>query len=91
VSDANFDWPQVKRPPSQALSDRSAPPDGDLVAEAVGLLAEVVALVRERAVFPVRWAAIAEVALAHDRVRQALSAAQSAAGSPPAGAAGGMW
>lgn len=90
MSDANFDWPRVERPPLEASGDRSAPPDGDLAAEVAalaGLLAEVVALARKRAVFPGRWAAIAEVALEHDSVRQALSGA----GSPPAGAAVRVW
>jgi hypothetical protein len=90
VSDTNFNSPQVERPPSQDPGDRSAPPDGDLAAEVAALarlLAEVVALAGERAVFPGRWAAIAEVALEHDSVLQALSAAKS----PPAGAAGRVW
>lgn len=87
MSDANFDRPQVERPPLEASGDRSTPPDGDLAAEVAalaGLLAEVVALATERAVLPGRWAAIAEVALEHDSVRRALSGA----GSSPAGAAG---
>lgn len=37
-----------------------------------GLLAEVVALVETRAVFPSRWAQIAELALEHESVRAAL-------------------
>lgn len=90
MSDANFDWPQVRRPPFEVPGDLSAPPDGDLAAEVAalaGLLAEVVALARARAVFPGRWAAIAEMVLGHDGVRRALSAA----GSPPAGAVGRVW
>lgn len=83
MSDANFNWPQVERLPLEAPGDQSASPDGDLAAEVTalaGLLAEVVALAKERAVFPGRWAAIAEMALEHDSVRQVLSAA----GSSPA-------
>jgi hypothetical protein len=86
VSDANFGWAQVERPPLEASGNQSPPPDGDLAAEVTalaGLLAEVVAVAKKRAVFPGRWAAIADMALEHDSVRQALSAA----GSPPADAA----
>jgi hypothetical protein len=56
------------------------------------LLAVVVELAGQRAVFPSRWALIAELALEHDSVRAALRAEQTApappdADSPPSGIA----
>ncbi|HXT46076.1 MAG TPA: hypothetical protein VN748_18520 [Pseudonocardiaceae bacterium] len=71
------------------------PPDADPateVAALAALLAEVVELAGNSAVFPSRWALIAELALEHDSVRAALRAEQTAtappdADSPPSGIA----
>jgi hypothetical protein len=68
--------PLVERPPSEAPGSRSVPPDDDLpaeVAELAALLAEVVELAEDRAVFPSRLQVIAELATEHDSVRQALA------------------
>lgn len=46
------------------------------------LLADVVGLAGEAALFPSRWALIAELALEHDSVRAALRT-DEAAGTPP--------
>jgi hypothetical protein len=67
----------VGRSPSEAPGDRSAPPDPDLAAEVAALaelLAEMVRLARDSAVFPSRWAQVAELALEHESVRAALRA-----------------
>jgi hypothetical protein len=63
--------------PSDAPGDRSAPPDADLASEVealADLLAEVVHLAGDSAVFPSRWAQVAELALEHEAVRVALRA-----------------
>jgi hypothetical protein len=68
----------LAEPPSQAPDGRSAPGDADLateVAALAALLAEVVRLSEDSALFPSRWALIAELALEHDSVRAALLAA----------------
>ena len=67
----------VERCPSDAPGGRSAPPDPDLAAEVAALaelLAEMVRLARDSAVFPSRWAQVAELALEHEGVRAALRA-----------------
>jgi hypothetical protein len=67
----------VERPPSEAPGGRSAPPDVDLsaeVAQLAALLAEVVVLAEDRAVFPSRLQVIAELATEHANVRRALAA-----------------
>lgn len=71
------DRPLVERRPSEAPGGRSASPEADLAAEVAalaGLLAEVVALARTKAVFPGRWAQVAELALEHESVCAALRA-----------------
>jgi hypothetical protein len=71
------DRPPVEQPPSKAPGGRSAPPDTGLateVAELAALLAEVVVLAGQRAVFPGRWACIAELAIEYPSVRAALAA-----------------
>lgn len=67
-------------PVEQSLSEtdpgRTVSPDADLankVAALAELLAEVVHLAGHRAVYPGRWAQIAELALEHDSVRAALA------------------
>jgi hypothetical protein len=78
VSDVTSDRsPVEQQPPSDAPDDRSAPPDADLpaeVAELAALLAEVVVLAADRAVFPSRLQVVAELATEHDSVRRALAA-----------------
>jgi hypothetical protein len=67
----------VQRCPSEALCGHSAPPDPDPAAEVVALaelLAEMVRLARDSAIFPSRWAQLAELALEHESVRAALRA-----------------
>jgi hypothetical protein len=69
--------PLVERHPSVIPRGRSAPPDGGLAAEVAalaGLLAEVVQLAGDSALFPSRWAQVAELALEHESVRAALRA-----------------
>ena len=71
------DRPLVERRTSEAPGGRSAPPDRSLateVAALAGLLAEVVHLAGDSAVFPSRWAQVAELALEHESVRAALRA-----------------
>jgi hypothetical protein len=71
------DRPLVEQCPSEAYGGRSAPPDGGLateVAALAGLLAEVVQLAGDSALFPSRWAQVAELALEHEAVRTALRA-----------------
>lgn len=70
--------PPVERPPVTTITPggRPVPPD-DLnteVQELAMLLVDVVLMARHRAVFPSRLATIAELALEHDSVRQALAA-----------------
>jgi len=83
VSDLNSGRSPVE-PPSQSPSGRPAPGDVDLateVAALAALLAEVVEVAGNSAVFPSRWELIAESALEHDSVREALRAGQD--GSAP--------
>jgi hypothetical protein len=71
------DWPLAERRSSKTRDRRSAPPDPDLateVAALAGLLAEVVQLAGDSALFPSRWAQVAELALEHESVRAALRA-----------------
>jgi hypothetical protein len=66
----------VERTPSEAPGGRSAPPDPDLAAEVAALaelLAEVVHLAGQRAVFPGHSEQIAEQAMEHESVRAALA------------------
>jgi len=68
--------PLVEHPP-KAPDDRSAPPETNPVTEVAqlaALLAEVVELADDRAVFPSRLQVIAELATEHDSVRRALAA-----------------
>ena len=74
-------------PPSGFPGGRSAPGDVDLateVAALAALLAEVVELAGNSAVFPSRWELIAELALEHDSVRAALRVEQNGAAPPDA-------
>jgi hypothetical protein len=63
-----------------APGDRSAPPDGlaTEVAALAGLLAEVVMLAGQSAIFPGRWETVAELAIEHQSVRAALLAEEHA-------------
>lgn len=95
VNDLDSGRPRVEQSPSQSPGGRLAPPDADSATEVTALaalLAEVVELAGQRAMFPSRWALIAELALEHDSVRAALRAEQTAtappdADSPPSGIA----
>jgi hypothetical protein len=85
VNDLRSVRPLVEQSPSQSPGGRPAPPDADPdteVAAPAALLAEVVELAGQRAVFPSRWALIAELALEHDSVRAALRAEQTGAAPP---------
>ena len=76
VSDLNSDRPLVEHAPV-APGGRSAPPDGGLgteIAALAALLAEVVQLAEDSAIFLGQWALIAELALEHESVRAALRA-----------------
>ncbi|MBV9650002.1 MAG: hypothetical protein JO296_07685 [Pseudonocardiales bacterium] len=70
--------PVEQLPPSKAApGGRSAPPDTDPATEVTALaelLAEVVVLAGQRAVFPTRWEHVAELAMEHHSVRVALAA-----------------
>ena len=82
VSASNSGQP-LAEPPSQTPGGRSAP-GGDLateVAALAALLAEVARLAEDSALFPSRWALIAELALEHASVRVALLAAEKNNGS----------
>ena len=71
------DRPLVERRSSEAPGGRMAPPDRGLaieIAALAGLLAEVVQLAGDSALFPSRWAQVAELALEHETVRAALRA-----------------
>lgn len=71
--------------PSRAPGGRSAPKDADLATEVAALaelLAEAVQLADTRALFPSRWAQLAELALEHDCVRAALQAQQTGRSTP---------
>jgi hypothetical protein len=75
----------VEPAPSDAPGGRSAPGDVDLateVAALAALLAEVVQLADNSALFPSRWAQLAELALEHDSVRAALEAEQAGRSAP---------
>jgi hypothetical protein len=75
------DRPLVERCLSEAPGGRWTPPDRGLATEVAALaelLAEVVHLAGDSAVFPSRWAQVAELALEHESVRAALRA-----GLPP--------
>ena len=79
------DRPLVEPAPSQAPGGRSAPGDIDLateVAALAALLAEAVQLADTSALFPSRWAQLAELALEHDSVRAALEADQTDRSTP---------
>jgi hypothetical protein len=68
--------PPVEQSPSDPPGGRSVPPDAGLTAEVAqlaALLAEVVELAAERAVFPSRLQMVAELAIEHDSVRGALA------------------
>jgi hypothetical protein len=85
VSDLNSVRPLVEQSPPESLGGRPAPSDADPVTEVAALaalLAEVVELAGNSAVFPSRWALIAELALEHDSVRAALRAEQTGAAPP---------
>lgn len=69
------DRPRAERRPSETPRGRSVPAPGDPATEVealAALLAEVVELAGDRAVFPSRWAEVAELAMAHESVRRAL-------------------
>ena len=81
--------PIPDRPPIEPLSQApgrwSAPDDIDLateIAALAALLAEVVQLADASALFPSRWAQLAELALEHDSVRAALEAEQTGTSAP---------
>lgn len=86
MSDTTFGrLPVEQQPPSKAPGGRSVPPNADLpaeLAELAALLAEVVELAADRAVFPSRLQLIAELALEHDSVRGALAANRTGVVSP---------
>jgi hypothetical protein len=68
--------PPVEQSLWKAASGGTVSPDADLAGEVAVLamlLAEVVQLAGQRAVYPGRWAQIAELALEHDSVRAALA------------------
>jgi hypothetical protein len=76
VSDPNSGRPLLK-PLSESSGGGSAPDDLDLateVAALAALLAEVVELAADRAVFPSRLQVLAELATEHASVRRALTA-----------------
>lgn len=69
------DRPRVEQRPSAAPHGRSVPALGDPATEVealAALLADVVELAGERAVYPGRWAQLAELAVGHESVRRAL-------------------
>ena len=71
--------------PSDAPGGRSAPGDVGLATEVAALavlLAEVVQLADTSALFPSRWAQLAELALEHGCVRAAMQA-QTGRSTPP--------
>lgn len=93
VSGPSSGRPRVEQSQSQSPGGHPAPPVADPpteVAALAALLAEVVELAGQRAVFPSRWALIAELALEHDSVRAALRAEHTGSAlldddSPPSG------
>jgi hypothetical protein len=67
----------VEQPLSKAPGDRSVPPDTDPATEVTALaelLAEVVHLARQRAVYPGQWEHVADLAMDYPSVRAALTA-----------------
>lgn len=76
ANDLTSDRPLVERCPSEAPDGRSTLSPGTDPATEIqalaDLLAEVVRLAATRAIFPGRWALIAEVAMEHECVRAAL-------------------
>ena len=77
--------PPVELPPLTIAPGGRPVPLDDLVEEVAALaalLAEVVVLAGERAVFPGRWALIAELALEHASVRAALRAEETNGPAP---------
>lgn len=76
-SNLTSDRPPVEPLPSKAPSDRSAPPEIELliteVAALAGLLAQVVEIAGRAAIFPDHWEALAELAMEHESVRAALA------------------
>jgi hypothetical protein len=78
--------PPVELPPlTIAPGDRPARSDIDLATEVTALaalLAEVVQLAGDSALFPSRWELIAESALEHDSVRAALQAERTGGSAP---------
>lgn len=93
VNDLDSGRSRVEQSSSQSPGGRPAPPNAEPareVAALAALLAEVVELAGQRAVFPSRWTLIAELALEHDSVRAALRAEHTGlapldADSPPSG------
>jgi len=76
VSDPDAGWPLVE-PLSESPGGWSAPGDADLateVAAPAALLAEVVELAADSAVFPSRLRVLAELAIEHASVCRALAA-----------------
>lgn len=78
MSDVSASGRSSVEQPSQAPGGRSAPPDdaglAGEVAALAELLADVVQLAGQRAVFPGYWQQIAEQSLQHPSVRAALAA-----------------
>ena len=77
--------PPVELPPlTIAPGGRSVPHDdlAEEVAALAALLADVVQLAGQRAVFPDRWELIAELALEHASVRAALQAEENNGSAP---------
>jgi hypothetical protein len=84
LGDPDSGRPRVEPSPAEAPGGRSAPGDADLATEVAALatlLADVVRLTGDSALFPSRWELIAELALEHDSVRTALRAEEG--GTPP--------
>lgn len=80
VSNLTSDRSLVKQAP-MAPGGRSTSPDAGLateVAALAGLLAEVVMLAGQGAIFPSRWETVAELAIEHQSVRAALLAEEHA-------------
>jgi hypothetical protein len=68
--------PPVEQLPPSAPGGRSVPLGTDLTTEVAALaelLAQVVHLTRQRAIFPSQWEQVAELALEHASVRAALA------------------
>lgn len=74
---AACELPDLELPPSLAAADGRSVAPGRLAGEVQALsalLAQVVELAADRAVFPGRWAQIAEQAMEHGCVRRAVCA-----------------